>query len=31
MGDFYASYIDEARRNELGLAPLKANWRASPR
>jgi len=24
MGDFYASYIDEARRNQLGLAPLKA-------
>jgi len=24
MGDFYASYIDEARRNALGLAPLKA-------
>ncbi|MFC5550013.1 M13 family metallopeptidase [Massilia aerilata] len=23
MGDFYASYIDEARRNQLGLAPLK--------
>jgi putative endopeptidase len=22
MGDFYASYIDEARRNQLGLAPL---------
>jgi predicted metalloendopeptidase len=25
MGDFYASYMDEARRNELGLAPLKAD------
>lgn len=24
MGDYYASYVDEARRNELGLAPLKA-------
>jgi predicted metalloendopeptidase len=24
MGDFYASYVDEKRRNELGLAPLKA-------
>ncbi|MFN3790099.1 M13 family metallopeptidase [Massilia sp.] len=24
MGDFYTSYVDEARRNELGLAPLKA-------
>jgi predicted metalloendopeptidase len=24
MGDFYASYLDEKRRNELGLAPLKA-------
>jgi predicted metalloendopeptidase len=24
MGDFYASYIDEARRNQLGLAPLKS-------
>jgi putative endopeptidase len=24
MGDFYASYIDEARRNQLGLGPLKA-------
>jgi predicted metalloendopeptidase len=24
MGDYYASYIDEARRNELGLTPLKA-------
>jgi predicted metalloendopeptidase len=24
MGDFYASYVDEQRRNELGLAPLKA-------
>jgi predicted metalloendopeptidase len=23
MGDFYASYMDEQRRNELGLAPLK--------
>jgi putative endopeptidase len=23
MGDYYASYIDEARRNALGLAPLK--------
>jgi predicted metalloendopeptidase len=23
MGDFYASYVDEARRNQLGLAPLK--------
>jgi putative endopeptidase len=23
MGDFYASYVDEARRNALGLAPLK--------
>jgi len=23
MGDFYASYMDEARRNALGLAPLK--------
>jgi predicted metalloendopeptidase len=23
MGDFYASYIDEAHRNQLGLAPLK--------
>jgi putative endopeptidase len=31
MGDFYASYVDEARRNELGLAPLKGNWRASRR
>jgi len=25
MGDYYASYVDEARRNELGLAPLKAD------
>ncbi|WP_313035501.1 M13 family metallopeptidase, partial [Massilia alkalitolerans] len=24
MGDFYTSYVDEKRRNELGLAPLKA-------
>jgi len=24
MGDFYTSYLDEKRRNELGLAPLKA-------
>ncbi len=24
MGDFYTSYVDEARRNALGLAPLKA-------
>jgi predicted metalloendopeptidase len=24
MGDFYASFMDEKRRNELGLAPLKA-------
>ena len=24
MGDFYTSYVDEARRNQLGLAPLKA-------
>ena len=24
MGDYYASYVDEARRNALGLAPLKA-------
>jgi len=24
MGDYYASYVDEARRNELGLRPLKA-------
>ncbi|MGX9217684.1 M13 family metallopeptidase [Massilia varians] len=24
MGDFYTSYVDEMRRNELGLAPLKA-------
>ncbi|WLI89614.1 M13 family metallopeptidase [Massilia sp. R2A-15] len=24
MGDFYASYMNEQRRNELGLAPLKA-------
>ncbi|HEY5800329.1 MAG TPA: M13 family metallopeptidase [Burkholderiaceae bacterium] len=24
MGDYYASFIDEKRRNELGLAPLKA-------
>jgi predicted metalloendopeptidase len=24
MGDFYGSYVDEKRRNELGLAPLKA-------
>ncbi|KFI07864.1 M13 family metallopeptidase [Massilia sp. BSC265] len=23
MGDFYNSYVDEKRRNELGLAPLK--------
>ena len=23
MGDFYTSYLDEKRRNELGLAPLK--------
>ncbi|NNG24724.1 M13 family metallopeptidase [Telluria aromaticivorans] len=23
MGDFYTSYVDEARRNALGLAPLK--------
>ena len=23
IGDFYASFIDEKRRNELGLAPLK--------
>jgi predicted metalloendopeptidase len=23
MGDFYASYVDEGRRNALGLAPLK--------
>ncbi|MDB5749187.1 MAG: peptidase [Massilia sp.] len=23
MGDYYTSYIDEARRNALGLAPLK--------
>ncbi|HEU4851571.1 MAG TPA: M13 family metallopeptidase [Telluria sp.] len=23
MGDFYASYMDEKRRDELGLAPLK--------
>jgi putative endopeptidase len=24
MGDFYTSFMDENRRNELGLAPLKA-------
>ena len=24
MGDYYTSYVDEARRNALGLAPLKA-------
>ncbi|RZA32028.1 MAG: M13 family peptidase [Lysobacteraceae bacterium] len=24
IGDLYTSYIDQARRNELGLAPLKA-------
>ncbi|TFW17093.1 M13 family peptidase [Massilia arenosa] len=24
MGDFYASFMDEKRRNELGLTPLKA-------
>ena len=24
MGDYYASYVDEARRNALGLTPLKA-------
>jgi predicted metalloendopeptidase len=24
LGDFYASYIDQARRDQLGLAPLKA-------
>jgi putative endopeptidase len=24
MGDYYASYVDQARRNELGLAPLEA-------
>ncbi|MGH8853627.1 MAG: M13 family metallopeptidase, partial [Telluria sp.] len=23
MGDFYTSYLDEARRNQLGLTPLK--------
>jgi len=23
MGDFYASYVDQQRRNQLGLAPLK--------
>ncbi|MFL6673838.1 MAG: M13 family metallopeptidase [Massilia sp.] len=23
MGDFYTSYVDEKRRNQLGLAPLK--------
>jgi predicted metalloendopeptidase len=23
MSDFYASYMDQQRRNELGLAPLK--------
>ena len=26
MGDYYASYVDEARRNALGLAPLKAEF-----
>jgi putative endopeptidase len=26
IGDFYASYIDEKRRNELGLTPLKADF-----
>jgi predicted metalloendopeptidase len=25
MGDFYTSYVDQARRNALGLAPLKAD------
>lgn len=25
IGDFYASYIDEARRNGLGLTPLRAD------
>jgi len=24
MGDFYASYVDQQHRNQLGLAPLKA-------
>lgn len=24
MGDYYTSYVDQARRNELGLRPLKA-------
>lgn len=24
MGDYYTSYVDQARRNELGLTPLKA-------
>jgi hypothetical protein len=31
MGDYYASYTDEARRNALGVKPLAPNWRASRR